>query len=193
MLGAGHHGGLADLVDGVRVLRHQRIQPARCVHLLPHRLGRRQLGAFPADDVPQHRVGVRRRLRRPLRVDTQVVLHRDVDVVRLPPAGHRDVQVLAGHARVDHRVTGVHRGALRPVDRAGVPQFHMLGDVPGREGGDGLPAGQPHLQRPVRVDLRGRATAARSGRGCRGHRPASVVSFFRVTTTSPRARVLAAA
>ena len=77
----------------------------------------------------------------------------DEDLVGLPSSGHRHVEALAVHRRRRDRERRVHGDALGPVDRGGVTQFHILGDVLGRQ--DHCVAG------PLR---------ARGARRVRGHR-----------------------
>ncbi len=97
------------------------------------RLGRRQVSAARLQHLPQHVAGVALGGQTVLGIGIRVVHRVDVQPVRLPPSGRRDIQhlTLGGHGH--ERVRGVDGAPLRAVRRRRVPQLHMLAHVVGRQ------------------------------------------------------------
>ena len=85
-------------------------------------------GAAVLEHAEEHGAG-RDVVRLGSRVAVVGLVERDVGDVRLPAAGHGDVEVLPRRRRRDDDVGGVDGDALGPVRGDGVPEVDVLGDV----------------------------------------------------------------
>jgi len=97
------------------------------------RLGRRHVRSTRLQHLAQHVAGVALGGQAVLGVGVRVVHRVDVQPVRLPTSGRRDVQHLSLGGHGHERVRGVDGAPLGAVRRRRVPQLHMLAHVVGRQ------------------------------------------------------------
>ena len=115
----------------------------------PDGLGRGRLDTGAVEDAGQDlagRPGHLRRMRLP-----GIGRDGDIQVGAVPGPGQPDVQVFAGHRRVDQQMRDLDGGALGAVDGAGVVQLHMRRHIVGGQGDPAAMAAVGDGQRAVVV------------------------------------------